>query len=94
MSMDIKEYQYQRAKEEKRGHNFAYLTDDVIDQLEKMGYTQHGQDTWSETEAIKNVETLRAAGNYARVFRNATSLRMTKYSVYYRPKKQRESGAK
>lgn len=94
MSMDIKEFQYQRVKEEKRGHNFAYLTDTIIDHLEEMGYIQHGQDTWSESEAIGDVTKLRAAGNYARVFRNATSLRMTKYSVYYRPKKPRESQAK
>jgi hypothetical protein len=84
---------YRLRKEANRGHNYAYLTNDLYDHLELMGYEiypyKNSRDIGSELAAIEIRNKLKEEGNYARIVCVANKLRIKTYQVYFRPKKKK-----
>lgn len=90
---EFKLWQYEKMKESRRGHNYAYLTDEIFEDLEKKGYQRYlfkesiqGDETLLETLAQDVVKKLREEGNYARIFCVSNSLRVKTFMVYYKKK--------
>ena len=90
-------WKYARMLEEKRGHNYQYLSDDRWDELEKKGYkmwdfgggascTKREDVIQSESLANGIAIMLRQQGNYARVIagRELNQQRIKMFSVIYR----------
>lgn len=82
---------YKKRKEANRGHNFAYLTDELYRYLELKGYSQVETDNYnntffSEYIAKNKVAELRGLGNYARILCIPNRLRIRDYAVFYKPK--------
>lgn len=88
------EWKYARMIEERRGHNYQHLNDEITKKLEARGYLfykfNNGDDvTMSELEAKEVAEDLRAMGYYARVVtgRELNQQRIKMFSVISRPKR-------
>ncbi|MBK7380597.1 MAG: hypothetical protein IPJ03_16700 [Ignavibacteriales bacterium] len=90
-------WKYARMLEEKRGHNYQYLSDDQWDKLKKKGYKMwdFGGDSAKrkdviQSEALANdvAIMLRQRGDYARVVagRELNQQRIKMFSVIYRQK--------
>lgn len=86
-------WKYARMIEERRGHNYQHLNDELTHKLESKGYRFYkfdkGSDvTMSEYEAVEVAKDLRAMGYYARVVtgREMNQQRIKMYSVISRPK--------
>lgn len=86
-------WKYARMIEERRGHNYQHLNDELTHKLESRGYSfykfNNGDDvTMSESEAVDVAKDLRAMGYYSRVVtgREMNQQRIKMYSVISRPK--------
>jgi len=90
-------YQYERAKEVNRGHNYRYWNDKWWDkEMAPKGWevamlstkTSSMYCTESETLAQKKVEQLRKEGNYARIVAGMCQnrQRMKMFTVIYKSK--------
>jgi hypothetical protein len=91
--------QYKRMLEERRGHNFTYLTQAVHEELERKGYEQLmgplvPAEIHSESTALGWVYELRRNGHYARVFCIANRLRIKQYTVFFKKKEKKDAGTK
>lgn len=81
-------FDYKALLESRRGHNFQYLTDELYRELGDKGYKEE-LETHSELAAKEKVLLLRNSGHFARIICEANRLRIKKYIVY--AKKKRES---
>lgn len=88
-------WKYKRMLEERRGHNYQYVNDDVYMKLEKQGYKYHSfekentysQETWSELHALEIVKEYRDTGHYSRIVCFPNDIRGLKtFCVIYRKK--------
>ena len=95
-SSDWKLYQYERTKEENRGHNYQYYNDEMWSTLEKKGYKFYlfdekesfeSRSTNSEAIAKEILVELRK-NNFARIIAgyNKNVQRQKRFSVIYKPK--------
>jgi len=101
-SMEWKMFQYEAAKKAKRGHNYAYYTDEMGKELKDKGYQWHlftrncnmdgtkvtDDYTASENAAKEAVEQYRSSGHYARVIcgKEKAAQRIKYFSVAYKKK--------
>jgi hypothetical protein len=77
--------QYEARLAANRGHNYAYMTKELEERLERLGYKKYNSvSNYSELSARKIVEQLRKDGCYARIISHATKLSIREYDVYYR----------
>lgn len=89
-----KGYIYQRAKEERRGHNYAYWTEKTEKEWKQKGYelfkfSDGKYYTGSEMYAQEEVKKLRKAGNHARIVAGYHKVvqRIQYYSIIYKARK-------
>jgi len=87
-------WKYARMLEERRGHSFQHLNDEITEKLEKQGYRfykfNNGEEvTMSEYEAVQVAKDLKAMGYFARVVtgREMNQQRIKMFSVISRPKR-------
>lgn len=80
-------FDYQALLESRRGHNYAYLTDEIYKDLQAKGYKEE-LETYSEVTAQDKVLELRKTGHFARIICEANRLRIRKYIVYARLKRE------
>ena len=80
-------FDYKALLESRRGHNFQYLTDELYRELEAKGYKEQ-LETDSEVSAKDKVSELRKTGHFARIICEANRLRIRKYIVYARLKRE------
>jgi hypothetical protein len=89
-------WKYKRMLEERRGHNYQYVNDDVYIKLEKQGYEYHtfkkenradSKETLSELYAQEIVNQYRYEGCYSRIVCFPNDIRGLKtFCVIYRKK--------
>jgi len=80
-------FDYKALLESRRGHNFQYLTDELYNDLLAKGYRQEIE-TGSECIAKETVSQLRKTGHFARIVCEANRLRIRKYLVFARLKRE------
>lgn len=92
-SREWKIFQYLQALKARRGHNYAYYSSALDEELEAKGYQWHkfkdgDHSTYSELEAKEVVETLRSNSNYARIICGVDKnhARMKTFSVTFKKK--------
>lgn len=90
-TLEWRGYQYQKAKEGRRGHNYQYWTDERGKKWQDMGYQLFKFDdeklyTKSEMYAQEEVKKLRKAGNHARIVAGYHKVvqRIQYYSIIYK----------
>ncbi|KKQ95337.1 MAG: hypothetical protein UT21_C0006G0009 [Candidatus Woesebacteria bacterium GW2011_GWA1_39_11b] len=83
---------YEMAKNSRRGHNHAYMTEELYARLMKENYTQYIFDGgrraigW-EHKAVEIRNEFRKNGFFAKIISCANRLRIRDYEVWYKPKK-------
>lgn len=84
---------YKRRLEANRGHNHSYMTDELYEHLNKVGYCEYvfdgdksKRETISELQAIEVRDRLRLDGYFARIISSANKIRMRSYQVWFKPK--------
>ena len=91
----LKAFQYRRMLEERRGHNFAYLTNELYDYLTKKGFQRHkfneirghrSISTGSENVAKEIVKQYREDGCFSRIICVTNKIRIKEFTVWYKKK--------
>jgi len=95
-NMDLKEYQYKRMLEERRGHSYQYPTNEQQIKNDSLGYMHHefvnrsgtkSTETRNEEIAKEVVLKYRSEGFFSRIVCYPNSIIGAKYfSVIYRSK--------
>lgn len=100
-STEWKLYQYEQAQKARRGHNYAYFTEELGEELKAKGYRWHDftkpigngsfedrEYTESELLAQEVVKSYRENGHYARIIcgMHQCVQRIKSFSVAYRKK--------